>query len=82
MLVVFDMEGLKCVLMALGELSAMISGTTLMPVWCVGSWDTLHMVSYFITLCTQLYKGLKLLYVHLTEVKANHFAVILAIFHN
>ena len=44
-LAVTDMEGLKCVSIALGEPSVMTFGTTVMPVWCVGSWDTLHMVS-------------------------------------
>ena len=42
------MEGLKCVSMALGELSVMTSGTAQMPVWSVGSWGTLHMVSCFV----------------------------------
>jgi len=45
---VTDMEGLKCVSMVLGAPSVMISGTTLMPVWCVGSWDSPHMVGCFI----------------------------------
>ena len=41
------MEGLKCVSMVLGAPFVMTSGTTVMPVWCVASWDTLHMVSCF-----------------------------------
>ena len=46
-LVVTDMEGLKCASVVLGVLSVMISGATLMPVWCVDSWDSPHMVSCF-----------------------------------
>ena len=34
----------RCVSMALGAPSVMISGTTEMPVWCADNWDTLHMV--------------------------------------
>jgi len=46
-LVVTDMEGLKCVSMVLGAPFVMISGATLMPVWCVDSWDSPHMVGCF-----------------------------------
>ena len=39
------MEELRFASMALGVLSAMTSGPTLMLVWCAGNWDTLPMVT-------------------------------------
>ena len=38
------LEEWRCVSMALGAPSVMISGTIEMPVWCADSWDTHHMV--------------------------------------
>ena len=45
-----DLEGWRCVSMALGGPSVMTSGTTEMPVWCADSWDTPHMVYVSIVL--------------------------------
>ena len=39
-----EVEEWKCVSMALGVRSVMISGTKKMPVWYADSWDIPHMV--------------------------------------
>ena len=40
----YELEELRCVLMEVMEAFAMTPGTTVMPLWCAVSWDSLHMV--------------------------------------